>query len=231
MRPRTGGSCSCTSDDARGRAAQRPSSVGPPTATRQPAVRAIAPEAVPSTRDWNELLARERPDVLVAWVVPAQLQSLPRERPGSRDAAGPHLHGRGLHRLAGVARAARASSKRVLHVYPYSLPAPGLAQFPREDRSGSGRSASTVSSRSLPPRPCLPATRPARRWPTWRTTTRATTSSRRWSTCSTARRMTTLFPVTTLGTGQRYLAKGAYVLRLAPDTGASRYVSSGWIQP
>ena len=43
--------------------------------------------------------------------------------------------------------------------------------------------------------------------------------------------MTTIFPVTTLGTGQRYLAKGAYLTRLAPRGDPTRYVSSGWIQP
>ena len=39
-------------------------------------------------------------------------------------------------------------------------------------------------------------------------------------------KMTTLFPVTTLGTGQRFLAKGAYVLRLAPKGDPLRYVQA-----
>ena len=43
--------------------------------------------------------------------------------------------------------------------------------------------------------------------------------------------MTTLHPVTTLGTSQRYLVKGAYVVRLAPGDGAARFLQAGWIQP
>ena len=43
--------------------------------------------------------------------------------------------------------------------------------------------------------------------------------------------MTTIFPVTTPGSGQRYPVKGAYVTRLAPQGGAVRCLSSGWIQP
>ena len=43
--------------------------------------------------------------------------------------------------------------------------------------------------------------------------------------------MTSLYPVTTLGTSQRYLVKGAYVVRLSPEYGAARFQQAGWIQP
>jgi hypothetical protein len=42
--------------------------------------------------------------------------------------------------------------------------------------------------------------------------------------------MTTLYPLTTLGTGQRFLAKGAYVARPGHGDTSGLFTEARWVQ-
>jgi mono/diheme cytochrome c family protein len=217
-------------DDARGRAAHRAFVEFWPAERRANLVaRAIVAGTVPSSREWHDILVRERPDVLVAWMAPEQLEAL------SAAAAGiPTLPGR-IYTADSLTdwrttHAPPAFENRVLHVYPYSLPARGQTQFPREDvwlkSQGLDDLERLAAAQALF---ACHATGEA-------LGTMADNYSREYlietlEHMLDGTNMTTLFPVTTLGTGQRYLVKGAYVVRLAPHGDSIRYQPGDWLQP
>jgi hypothetical protein len=216
-------------DDAPGRAAHDAFLESWPAARRSNlAVRAIDAGAVSSVQEWGDMLARERPDVLVAWITPPQLQAL-----ASGGTSVANLPGR-IYTAESFTdwqamQALPAFENRVLHVYPYSLPAAGLAQFPREEvwlkSQGLGGLETVAAAQAL--FACHAAGEAM--------ADMADNYSRDYlietfEHMLDGTGMTTLFPVATLGTGQRYLVKGAYVVRLGPQGQGVRFLPGGWIQ-
>ena len=217
-------------DDARGRAALETFAAALPEHNRANlTMQAIAPESTPSYKDWKEIIHRERPDVLIAWLLPAQLQTL------TSIAASVATLPRRIYTATGFTdwqaiHALPVFEQRVFHVYPYRLVAPGLAQFPREEawlnQQGLRELDRIPAAEAL--FACLAVGEAM--------TGMADNYSREYLIETLEHmldesKMTTLFPVTTLGAEQRFLAKGAYVLRLAPKRDPLRYVPAGWIQP
>jgi len=217
-------------DDARGRAAHDAFRASWPAA---PAVgissAAIAVDAMPGPQYWHDLLAREQPGALVLWVAPGQLQSL-----ASAVASLPTLPTR-IYTADSftdwtTTDALQEVEQRVLHVYPYNLPAPGLAQFPREQvwlkSQGLGDLDRRAAAEALF---ACHAVGEAMLGMAGNYSREYLVETLEHMLDGTG--MTTIFPVTTLGTGQRYLVRGAYVTRLASRHEAVRYLSNGWIQP
>lgn len=216
-------------DDARGQAAQRAFLEAWPEERRAHlTLRPIDPAAMPSYKDWKDVIYRERPDVLVAWLLPAQFQTL------TSIASSAATLPKRIYTAASftdwqTVHALPLFEQRVLHVYPYSLPAPGLAQFPREEVWLS--SQKLLGLERIPAVEALFACHAAGE----AMADMADNYSREYLIETLEHMldgtgMTTIFPVTTLGPGQRFLAKGANVVKLRPDAGAARYVKAGWIQ-
>ena len=217
-------------DDARGQEAQRAFSAAWPEARRASlTMRPIEPGATPSFKDWKDVIHRERPDVLVAWLLPSQLQTL------TSIASSAATLPRRIYTAASftdwrIIHALPMFERRVLHVYPYNLAMPGLAQFPREE--------SWLNSQDLMKLERIPAAEAlfACHAIGEAMADMADNYSRDYlietlEHMLDGTAMTTIFPVTTLGTGQRFLVKGAHIVRLAPESGEARYIKAGWIQP
>ncbi|MFZ2507914.1 MAG: hypothetical protein WAW79_05490 [Steroidobacteraceae bacterium] len=217
-------------DDALGRAAVEAFAAALPEERRTYLRRRpMAPDSKPSSRDWKNIIRRERPELLVAWLAPDQLQTMT-----SIAAHAAALPSR-IYTASGFSdwlsiRALPVFEERVHHVYPYSLAAPGVVAFPREEawlnHQGLGHLDKIAAAGALF---ACHATGEAMAG-------MADNYSREYLIESLEHmldgsRMLTMFPLTTLGTGQRFLAKGAHVVRLARDAGAFRYVSTDWIQP
>jgi hypothetical protein len=216
-------------DDARGRAARDAFVEAWPAARRSSlAVRALGAGVVPSPTEWKAILTRERPGVLVAWVEPRQLQAI--ASLGAADGALPgRIYTAGSFTDWQSMQAEPSFESRVLHVYPYNLPAAGLAQFPREQvwlKSQGLEGLETLAAAQA-----LFACHAAGE----AMADMADNYSRDYLIETLEHMldgtgMTSLFPVATLGTGQRYLVKGAYVVRLGPQGQGVRFLSGGWIQ-
>lgn len=188
---------------------------------------ALAPTDRPTVRYWETLLTCERPGTVIAWVDAASLAALAAARPDLQSAR--------VYTAASFTdwerwRASSDFERRVIHVYPYSLPAPGLAQFPREQV--------WLKSQGLAELDLLPAAQAlfACHAVGEAMLGMADNYSREYLMESLEHMldgtsMTSLFPVTTLANGQRFLVKGAYLARLAPGGDGVRYQSAGWVQP
>jgi hypothetical protein len=217
-------------DDARGRAAVDAFRAELPARARSRLVaRATPPDSTPTGQDWQEIIGRERPAVLVAWLTPPQLEPLLSIASGAATLP-QRIYTAAVFTDWNEVRAPPPFEQRVLHVEPYRLEAPGLARFPREEYWLKQQGFGDLSR--IPAAEALFACHAAGE----AMAAMADNYSREYlietlEHMLDGARMTTLFPVTTLGTGQRFLAKGAYVLRLQADAGRSRYLSSGWIQP
>ncbi len=216
-------------DDARGQAAQRAFIAAWPEERRgNLTMRSFDPAAVLSYKDWKDVIYRERPDVLVAWLHPAQFQTLT-SIASSATTLPKRIYTAASFTDWQTVHALPMFEQRVLHVYPYSLGAASLSPFPREEAWLS--SQKLLGLARIPAVEALFACHAAGE----AMADMADNYSRDYLVETLEHMldgtgMTTIFPVTTLGTGQRFLAKGAYVVRLAPDPGAARYVKAGWIQ-
>ncbi len=217
-------------DDPRGQAARDAFIAAWPEARRGSlVVRPIVPGTTPSFNDWKDVIHRERPDVLVAWLSPAQLQTL------TSIASSAATLPRRIYTAASFTdwrsiRALPMFEQRVLHVHPYSLAPPGQTPFPREEawlRSQKLKDLETTAA--VEALFACHAVGEAMAGMAGNYSREYLIETLEHMLDGTG--MTTLYPVTTLGTGQRFLAKGAYVVRLAPGTGAARYVNAGWVQP
>jgi hypothetical protein len=217
-------------DDARGRAALRAFAAALPEKRRATlTTRPVAPDSTPNSQFWTEFIQLERPDQLVAWLNPAQFETLV-----SVLASAARLP-RSIYTAASFTdwqsiRAAAILEQRVLHVFPYALAANGLAQFPREEAWLNHQNLAQLDR--IPAAEALFACHVTGE----AMAVMSDNYSREYLIESLEHMldgtgMSSTYPVMTLGTSQRFLAKGAHVLRLAPATGASRYVSTGWFQP
>ena len=217
-------------DNEPGRAALAAFAAAWPAERRENLVtRAIAPDTTPTYLDWKDIIHRERPDVLVAWLLPAQLQTLT-SIASSSDTLPRRIYTAASFTDWRSIQALPLFEQRVLHVYPYNLPAPGLAAFPREE--------AWLASQKLANLDRIPAAEAL-------FACHATGEAMAGMTDNYSREylietlehmldgtgMTSIFPVTTLGAGQRFLVKGANVVRLAPEGSDMRYQAAGWIQP
>jgi hypothetical protein len=217
-------------DDARGRAALEAFVAAWPAPRRANLIaRPIAPGSTPSYLDWKDLVHRERPDVLVAWLLPSQLQTLT-SIASSTDTLPRRIYTAASFTDWRQIQALPVFEQRVLHVYPYSLPGPGLSPFPREDAWLASQGLSQLER--IPAAEALFACHV-----TGEAMADMADNYSREYLIETLEHMldgtgmTTVFPVTSLGTGQRFLVKGGYVARLAPAGGQARYLQAGWIQP
>lgn len=217
-------------DDARGRAALEAFATALPEHNRANlTTRPIAPESTPSYLAWKDIIHRERPDVLVAWLNASQLGTL------TSIAASASTLPRRIYTAAGFtdwrsSRALPMFERRVMHVYPFRLSAPGLAQFPREEAWLKHQQLTDLDT--IAAAEALFACHA-----TGEAMANMADNYSREYLIETLEHMldgsgmSTIYPAMTLGTGQRFLAKGAYVVRLARDSGASRYDSEVWTQP
>jgi hypothetical protein len=216
-------------DDARGRAALAALESELPSRLRSRIVpKAVSAGAAPDAPEWKVMLERVRPSVAVAWLSPTQLQGL-------ADAATDSALPQRIYTAAtfidwNEARARPGFEQRVLHVDPYRLARQGVSRFPREEFWLKQQGFAGLET--IPAAEALFACHAVGE----AMASMADNYSREYLVETLEHmldgsRMTTLYPVTTLGTGQRFLAKGAYVLRLQADASAPRYLLSGWIQP
>ena len=217
-------------DDARGRAALDAFAAAlPQHRLANLTTKAIAPESTPTYAKWKDIMHRGRPDVLVAWLNPAQLATL------TSIAANTATLPRRIYTSASFTdwrsiHALPMFERRILHVYPYSVAAQGLAQFPREE--------AWLNYQKLADLDTIAAAKTlfACRVTGEAMANMADNYSREYL-IETLEHMldgsgnSTIYPVITLGTGQRFLAKGAHVVHLAPESGGSRQISENWIQP
>jgi hypothetical protein len=217
-------------NDARGRAALEAFATALPERSRANlATWPIATGSAPSYLDWKDILRRERPEVLVAWLNPVQLATL------TSIAANATILPRRIYTSASFTdwrsiHALPVFEQRVSHVYPFNVSAPELAQFPREEV--------WLKHQQLADLDVIAAAKTlfACRVTGEAMANMADNYSREYL-IETLEHMldgggkSTIYPVMTLGTGQRYLAKGAYLVRLAPGSDQSRYISEDWIQP
>jgi hypothetical protein len=191
-------------------------------------VHGLASGAPATVEDLHALLLKHQPDVLIAWLEPAQLRLVataanqiehaPRQVYTAEDfSAGQEL------------ALPVPFGERLQHVYPYRLPAPGRAQFPREQVWL--RSQHLDSLALVPAAKALFACHA-----TGEALSEMVGNFSRDYLIETLEHMldgtnmTTLYPLTTLGTGQRYLAKGAYVARPGRGADAGLYTDSHWVQ-
>lgn len=181
----------------------------------------------PSTRYWEDLLTRTHPASLVAWVDRAALTALTRSRTDLLPTA---VYTAASFTDWSQLQAPVEFERRVVHVYPYSLPAAGLSQFPREQVWL--KSQGLAGLETLPAAEALFACHAVGE----AMLGLADNYSREYlmetlEHMLDGTSMTSLFPVTTLASGQRFLVKGAFVTRLASAGDGVRYVSGGWVQP
>jgi len=190
---------------------------------------AISPVMTPTTQDWLDHVDLGPADVLVAWLAAPQLEAL--AGIASRPAALPrHVYTASTFTDWNIVRAPPLFEQRVRHVRPYRIDENGRAVFPREDNWLRRRGLSALER--IPAAEALFASH--------------ITGEAMFAMADNYSRdyfietlehmldgtdMTTVYPLTTLGTGQRFLAKGAYVLRLGSGITASRYISSEWVHP
>lgn len=214
-------------DDAAGRAAFTALNSELRRLGRSDAARAITEgSGARSARSWRKLLAEQEPDVLLMWTADATAANLIKALANSRE----------LPTLIYTAEAfsdwttlpSPVLAPRIRHVYPYSLPAAGRTQFPREHawlrsqgfsnldelRAAKVLYACTVLGAGLAEiesnfsRDYLIET---------------------WEHSLDGVALTSLYPKTSLGPGQRFLAKGAYVVNLSGDPDVP-FTNEHWIQ-
>ena len=191
--------------------------------------RRIAAGTRPTRRQWQEMVSREQPDILVAWLTPWQLQTL------SSIVSGMPWLPRRIYTAEGFAPWLEAGSPapfldRVHHVYPYRLPAANRSRFPREQTWLRGQGLDDLN---------------------------AVAAAKVLFACHVVGEaladiqgnfyrdylleelehmldgtsMTSLYPTTALGPGQRRLVTGSYVVRLGRSNQVATYNDPDWIAP
>lgn len=216
-------------DDARGHAAARSWRAGlAPSDSRSLSVRVIPSAHVVSAAEWQGLLARERPDVLMAWLPEAALAAL------ANPNAAPDFQPLRVYTLASLSDWAgielpHALREAVRHIYPYRLPQSGRSQFPREQvwlqRQGLGGLHRETAVRALFACHALGEG----------LADIGANFSQDYLLESLEHvldgtEMNTIFPHTSLGPGQRYLSRGAYVAELSPNGATDPFVRAVWLQ-
>lgn len=191
-------------------------------------IRALGAGTMQGSRDWLGLLRQVRPDIVVAWLDAAQLREFATAASSLEHGPERVLTAESFTDWNGLALPAPLAA-RLQHVYPYRLPAPGRAQFPREQTWLKGQGLEGLAR--IPAAKALFACHAAGE----AMAGMADSYSREYlietlEHMLDGTNMTTLYPLTTLGPGQRYLAKGAYVARPGTGDTAGLYTDSHWVQ-
>jgi hypothetical protein len=182
---------------------------------------AVPQGRVPTYREWQELIGRERPDVLIAWLEPSQLQAL------AASSASTQLMPRRIYTAQSLSpwnsvAALGAIRARVWHVYPYQVPVPGRSQFPREQAWLQAQHLESldleVAARALFACHALGEGLMSLDGNFSREYLLEQLEHMLDGTA-----MTSLFPGTRLGPGQRVLSHGAFVTRLGGPNGAAPF--------
>jgi hypothetical protein len=174
-----------------------------------------------TAREWQQLLASERPEILIAWLEPQQLMSA---------AISAELLPQRIYTAESVSAqkvvASTSFAARVWHVYPYRIPVSGRSQFPREQ--------AWLKAQGLDN---LPAEAAARALFACHALGEGLVAiennfSRDYlleqlEHMLDGTSMTSLFPATTLAPGQRVLSRGAYVMR----PGGTAGLDARWVGP
>lgn len=178
--------------------------------------------------DWPALLQQHRAQALVAWVGRDALAPLATAANRMPDAPARIYTAEGFSPWGDMEPPA-PFGERVRHVYPYRLPAPGVAQFPREQTWLRSQGLDGLSP--VPAAMALFACHA-----TGEALAGLADNYSREYLLETLEHMldgtnmTTLYPLTTLGTGQRFLAKGAYVVRPGRGDARGLLLGAGWVQ-
>jgi hypothetical protein len=182
-----------------------------------------------SPQAWDSVLRREQTAVMISLVPANTLNGLVA---GSRDSAG----------LPGVIYTAASSSdwtaspvvhaglvQRIRHVYPYTLPRGGTAQFPREavwlKKQGLSELDPLAASKALFAFKAL-----GMGLMDIQSNFSGAYLLEMFEHSLDGTRLTSVYPKTSLGPDQRFLARGAWVVRLSGDPGTP-YTGEEWIQP
>lgn len=188
---------------------------------REPAEeRVIADSRALDAGGWQQLLATARPEVLVAWVDPPQLQGL------LATAVAPFLPARiytaeTFTDLQAV-NAAAALKARLRHIYPWRLPHDTGHPFPREEAWLRGQGLGELDPR-LAGRALFACHVFGEALGNLRGNFSQDYLMEDLEHMLDGSDMTTLLPRTSMGPGQRVLSRGAYVIDTAPrpDSGAT----------
>jgi hypothetical protein len=182
----------------------------------------------PSIQEWRDVLKKHRPEILIAWLDPAQLSALAAAANGMEDGPRQIYTAEDFTSWQGL-ELPNPFGERVRHVYPYRLPAPGRAQFPREDVWLHTQKLDALAR--VPAAKALFACHA-----TGEALAEMAGNYSRDYLIETLEHMldgtnmTTLYPLTTLGTGQRFLAKGAYVARPGHGDTSGLFTEGHWVQ-
>lgn len=217
-------------DDDKGRAAAKSwREALVPSSTQAIAVRSVPTGHVPATAEWQSLLERERPDVLMAWLPDAALTTLADASRGTKS-----LPMR-IYTLASFAAWADADvpsplRSRLRHIYPYRLPQSGRSQFPREQVWLKGQGFENLE-RETAVRALFACHALGEGLADIGANFSRDYLLESLEHVLDGTEMNTIFPHTTLGPGQRYLSRGAYVTELSPRGATDPFARAEWIQP
>jgi hypothetical protein len=197
------------------------------TGLPSPDEQAVAPTAVPSARDWHNLLRAVRPTTMIAWLDRAQL--------GGLTAAG----GLPLPRAVYTAESftdwrqgplSDELRQRLRHMYPYTLPRTDRTQFQREELWLRARGLESLS-----PLPAAKALFAGHVFGEALADMEGVFSREylletlEHSLDNT--QMTSIYPTTTLGPDQRTVSRGVWLTRVADLSGPTPFLNPEWIEP
>lgn len=200
-----------------------------PSPTRSIVARSVPADHVPTAAEWQTLLDRERPDVLMALLPDAALNTFADASRGAKS-----LPSR-IYTLGSFASWRDADipprlRSRLRHIYPYRLPQSGRSQFPREQVWLQGQGFENLD-RETAVRALFACHALGEGLADIGANFSRDYLLESLEHVLDGTEMNTIFPHTTLGPGQRYLSRGAYVTELSPRGATDPFARAEWIQP
>jgi mono/diheme cytochrome c family protein len=179
-----------------------------------------------SARSWRKMMAEQQPDMLLLWTADTTATNLLKALAKSK-------------RLPSLIYTAEAFSDwitspspdlapRIRHVYPYSLPETGRAQFPREHAWLKSQGFSDLDEVTAA-KVLFACTVLGAGLAEIESNFSREYLIETWEHSLDGAALTSLYPKTSLGSDQRFLAKGAYVVSLSGDI-AMPFMNEQWIQ-
>ena len=186
-------------------------------------------DKAPNAQAWDSLLRTEQAQVMISLVPANTLSGLVAQSPEQTRLPELIYTVASSSDWASIPGASQALSERVRHVYPYTLKEPGLVQFPRE--------AVWLKSQGLSDLDPLAAGKALFAFKALGMGLMDIQSNfsgaylmEMFEHSLDGTRLTSLLPKTSLGPDQRFLARGAWVVRLSGNPEAA-YNDGVWIQP